>query len=60
MPAVVKVIYSYSDRRNGWYCYAADANDYQLGNAEYRFTKREIIACARELAHSLNVPVERG
>lgn len=53
-----RVIYSYSDRKNGWYCYLADAEGNQIGNAEYVFSKSGVLKVAKQLAGDL--PVERG
>lgn len=60
-PVVTGVLYAYSDRRNGWYCYAHnDAGD-QIGDAIYMYQKADVLSSARELAaeHG-SVPVVRG
>lgn len=32
---VTGVLYAYSDRKNGWYCYAHNEDGDQIGAAEY-------------------------
>lgn len=59
-PNVVGIVYSYSDRRNGWYCYAEDAEGNQIGPAEYRYAKRDVLDYARETAKLFKVEVRRA
>lgn len=57
---VADVLYAYSDRRNGWYCYARNTAGDQLGDAIYRYHKADVLKAAREIAREHNVKVVRG
>jgi hypothetical protein len=55
----IGVAYAFADRRNGWYCFAFDAEGNQLGEAVYLYTKSEIVAHAKSMAADLGVKVKR-
>lgn len=57
---IADIMYAYSDRRNGWYCFARDTEGNQVGDAVYLFTKREIIEHARDWAKAYSVKIIRG
>jgi hypothetical protein len=59
-PVITGVLYCYSDRRNGWYCFAHDAEGNQVGDAVYLYTKAEIVAEAKAIATQHNVKAKRG
>lgn len=47
---VTEIRFAYSDRRNGWYTYASNTQGDQIGNAEYRYQKSDVIRTARKMA----------
>jgi hypothetical protein len=59
-PHVNHIVYAYSDRRNGWYCYAADAVGNQIGAAAYEYRKADIVWLAHETAKVFGVEVRRA
>lgn len=56
---ITQVIYSYGGRRNGWYCYPATTEGYQIGNAQYMYQKAELLKFAKNWANKLSVKVVR-
>jgi hypothetical protein len=59
-PDVKSIAYAYSDRRNGWYCYAEDAMGNQIGAAAYEYRKADIVWLAHETAKVFGVEVRRA
>lgn len=59
-PTVKSVRYAYSDRRNGWYAYAADTEGNQIGAAQYEFRKSSIVIIAKQAADALGVEALRA
>lgn len=57
---ITGVIYAFLDRRNGWYCFAHDAEGNQIGEAIYTYRKEWVIVEARHLASQHNVKAKRG
>lgn len=59
-PKTTGVIYSYSDRKNGWYCYRHDTNGNQIGSAEYVYHKADVIKIAKQIAAEHGVKAVRA
>ena len=57
---ITGVLYCYSDRQNGWYCFAHNKDEGQVGDAVYMYRKEDILTTARELAAAHNVKAKRG
>ena len=45
----------YTDAHNGWAVMTLDANDHQVGEAQYVYLKSEAVALARESGLSVHV-----
>ena len=56
---IANIVYSYADRKNGWYFYRVNAAGDQIGDAEYRYTKNQAIVDAADLASYYYVDVIR-
>lgn len=55
--AVVRIAYDYGDRRNGWYAQRLDEDGNQVGAAEYRYRKVDVIRVALAWGEEYGVPV---